>query len=122
MYPVFGVYLVAFRFHVLLVTEIVLIAMGPILFAGLSLLALSQRLQEFIYRLSIGPLIPPTPPSRAAADHPVTWATFTNWIADLDLRGYGRFWLAITLGISAQVGLVIGFLRLNPNVRNYLSP
>jgi len=32
-----------------------------------------------------------------------------------DFRGFGRFWLALIFGAGAQVGLVVGFLKLNPN-------
>ena len=114
----FGVYLIAFRFRVLLVAEMVLISMGPILFAGLGIRVVAQRLPEFISRLSLGPVVPSVPSSQTAA---VTWATLTNSIAYLGrLRGFGRFWLALILGTGAQVGLVVGFLRLNPNVCNFL--
>lgn len=110
-------YLVAFRFRVLVVAEIVLIAMGPILFACLGLLTLPQQYVEFISRLSFSHLIP----SRTTVSRLVTWATFTNLMAHLRFRGYGRFWLALILGTGAQVGLVVGFLRLNRNVCNFLS-
>ena len=83
---VFGVYLVAFPFHVLLVTEILLLVLGPIFLAGLAYL--------LIYHSVLSPRM--------------QWGSH--------FRGYGRFWLALVLGGCAQVGLVIGFLKLNPNV------
>jgi hypothetical protein len=116
MYPVFGVYLVAFRFRALVVVEMVLIAIGTIL----CLLAVAQRLLEFVSRLSLGTPTPPAPSSQTTVDHPITWTTFTNAIAHISLRGYGRFLLAIILGTGAQVGLVVGFLGLNPNVCSFL--
>jgi hypothetical protein len=110
MYPVFGVYLVAFRFRTLLVVEMVLVAIGIIL----GLLAVAQRLLEFVPRLSLGTR---APSSQTAADNPITWTTA---IAHISFRGYGRFLLALILGTGAQVGLVVGFLRLNPNVCSFL--
>lgn len=86
---VFGVYLVAIPFRVLLVAEIILLVLGPIILAGLAYVlvhhsVLSPRMQ---------------------------WGS--------QARGYGRFWLALVLGACAQVGLVVGFLKLNPNVCDY---
>jgi hypothetical protein len=86
---VFGVYLVAFPFHVLLVTEILLLVLGPILLAGLAYL--------LIYHSVLSPRM--------------QWGSH--------LRGYGRFWLALVLGACSQVGLVVGFIKLNPNVCNH---
>jgi hypothetical protein len=80
---VFGVYLVAFPFHVLLVAEIILLVAGPILLAGLGYILVQQSV--FL---------------------PLQWSS----------RGFGRFWLALFSGAGAQVGLVVGFLKLNPNV------
>ncbi|KAH9961137.1 hypothetical protein BGW80DRAFT_1463970 [Lactifluus volemus] len=37
-------------------------------------------------------------------------------------RGYGRFLLALILGTGAQVGLVVGFLRLNPKSTVHAHP
>jgi hypothetical protein len=116
MYPVFGSYLVAFRFRALLVLEMVLVAIGTIL----CLLAVAQQLRGSVSRLSLGTPTPPAPSSQTAADHPITWTSFTNAIAHISLRGYCRFLLAVILGTGAQVGLVVGFLRLNPNVCNFL--
>lgn len=90
--PVLGVHLVAFRFRVLVVAEIILLSAGPVLLAGLGYLLFRQS------------TISATSPS------PVRWHS--------KFRGYGRFWLAVILGASAQDGLVVGFLKLNPNVRN----
>jgi hypothetical protein len=89
VFAVFGVYLVAFPFHVWLVGEIVLLVVGPLLLAGLGYVLVHQSI--------LSPL-----PAR------MQWGS--------DFRGYGRFWLAIVLGAGAQVGLVVGFLKLNPNV------
>ena len=86
---VFGVYLVAFPFHVLLVAEIILLVVGPILLAGLGYVLVHQS------------VIPPL-------------STQMQWASEF--RGYGRFWLALVFGAGAQVGLVVGFLKLNPNV------
>lgn len=87
----FGVYLVAFRLHALVAAEITLLFVGPVLLAGLGYL-LSQQ-------------------SAASTISP----SLIQWPSGF--RGYGRFWLAFVLGASAQTGLVIGFLKLNPNVR-----
>ena len=92
---VFGVYLVAFPFHVLLVAEIVLLVMGPLLLLGLGYVLVHQS-------------IPSISPAR------IQWGS--------DFRGYGRFWLALVLGALAQVGLVVGFLKLNPNVCGNPTP
>ena len=89
---VFGVHLVAFRLHALVVAEITLLSAGPVLLAGLGY-ALFQQ-------------------SAASTTSP----SLIRWLSSF--RGYGRFWLAFILGASAQTGLVIGFLKLNPNVRN----
>jgi hypothetical protein len=88
---VFGVHLVAFRFHVLVVTQIVLLSAGPIIITGLGYLLLQQSATST------------TSPRNQ-------WRSY--------FRGYDRFWLALILGVSAQAGLVIGFLKLNPNVRS----
>ncbi|KAI0301738.1 hypothetical protein B0F90DRAFT_1936153 [Multifurca ochricompacta] len=88
-FELFGVYLVAFRSHTFLLAEIILLAIGPIVLAGLGYLLLQQTIAS------------PTLPSR------VQWGS--------GFRGYGRFWLAIVLGAGAQVGLVYGFLKLNHN-------
>ncbi|KAN0137858.1 hypothetical protein V8E53_004342 [Lactarius tabidus] len=84
-FELFGVYLVAFPFHVLLVTEIVLLVLGPILLGGLAYL--------LVYHSVLSPRM--------------QWGSH--------LRGYGRFWLALVLGACSQVGLVVGFIKLNPN-------
>lgn len=86
---VFGVYLVAFPFHVLLVTEIILLVVGPIILGGLGYVLVHQS------------VIPPL-------SIQIQWGS--------DFRGYGRFWLALVFGAGTQVGLVVGFLKLNPNV------
>ncbi|KAI0051551.1 hypothetical protein FA95DRAFT_1554372 [Auriscalpium vulgare] len=83
-FELFGLYLVAFPFRVLVAADTVLLAAGPIIVAVLSF---------FLYRQSV------LRPQR-------------RWV-DL-ARGYGRFWLAFILSAGAQVGLVTGFLKLNP--------
>jgi hypothetical protein len=88
---VFGVHLIAFRFHALLVTKIVLLSVGPFVIACLGYLLLQRSAST-------------TFPSR------VLWRSYC--------RGYGRFWLAFILGVITQAGLVVGFLKLNPNVRS----
>ena len=72
--------------------EIVLLSVGPVLLASLGY----YRFQQ-------------TAISSAVPSH-VRWRP--------NFRGYGRFWLAFILGASAQVGLAVSFLKLNPNVRN----
>lgn len=89
---VFGIHLVAFRFHVLVVTEIILLCVGPVIIASLGYLLLQQSATS------------------------ITSLSRDQWRSYF--RGYGRFWLALILGVSAQVVLVVGFLKLNPNVRN----
>ena len=89
---VFGVHLVAFRLRALVAAEITLLSAGPALLAGLGYL-LSQQ-------------------STASTTSP----SLFRWPSGS--RGYGRFWLAFILGAGAQTGLVISFLKLNPNVRN----
>ncbi|KAH9018391.1 hypothetical protein EDB85DRAFT_1873820 [Lactarius pseudohatsudake] len=88
-FELFGVYLVAFPFHVLLVAEIILLIVGPIILASLGYVLVQQSI-----------LSPPFPAR-------------TQWSSDF--RGYGRFWFALILGAGAQVGLVVGFLKINPN-------
>jgi hypothetical protein len=41
-----------------------------------------------------------------------------RWVPGL--RGYGRFWLALIVAAALQVALVVGYLFLNPYVRNLL--
>ncbi|KAI9441833.1 hypothetical protein H4582DRAFT_1420677 [Lactarius indigo] len=84
-FELFGVYLVAFPFRVLLVMEIILLVVGPILLGGLGYVLVHQSILS----------------------------TRLQWSSDF--RGYGRFWLALILGAGAQVGLVVGFLKMNPN-------
>jgi hypothetical protein len=88
---VLGVHLVAFRFHVLVVTEIVLLCVGPVIIASLGYLLLQQSATS------------------------ITSLSRDQWRSYF--RGYGRFWLALILGVGAHVVLVVGFLKLNPNVR-----
>jgi hypothetical protein len=90
---VFGVHLVAFRLRVMVAAEVVLLSVGPVLLASLGY----YRFQQ-------------TAISAAAVPSHIRWRP--------NLRGYGRFWLAFILGAIAQVGLVVSFLKLNPNVRN----
>ena len=72
--------------------EIVLLSVGPVLLASLG-----------YYRFQQTAIF-------AAVPSHIRWRP--------NLRGYGRFWLAFILGASSQVGLVISFLKLNPNVRD----
>lgn len=88
-FELFGIYLIAFRFQALVVTEIVLLVVGPVIIAGLGYLLLQQ--------------------SATSATSP------TRILLRSNFQGYGRFWLALVLGISTQVGLVVGFLKLTPN-------
>ncbi|KAH9018783.1 hypothetical protein EDB83DRAFT_2528347 [Lactarius deliciosus] len=88
-FELFGVYLVAFPFHVLLVAEIILLIVGPILLASLGYVLVRQSI-----------LSPPFPARTQSGS---------------DFRGYGRFWFALVLGAGAQAGLVVGFLKINPN-------
>jgi hypothetical protein len=92
---VFGIHLIAFRFQALVVMEIVLLIVGPVIIAGLGYLLLQQ--------------------SATSAASPARILLRYNF------QGYGRFWLALVLGISTQVGLVVGFLKLNPNVRSLVT-
>ena len=87
---VFGIHLIAFRLRALVVTEIAILILGPIIIAGFGYLLLQQ--------------------SATSATSPARILLRCNF------QGYGRFWLALGLGISTQVGLVVGFLKLNPNV------
>lgn len=66
--------------------------MGPVIIAGLGYLLLQQ--------------------SATSTTSPIRILSRSNF------QGYGRFWLALVLGASAQAGLVAGFLKLNPNVRS----
>lgn len=88
---VFGIHLVAFRFQALVVTEVILLIVGPVIIAGLGYL-----LQQST-----------TSPARI--------------VLHSNFQGYGRFWLALVLGMSTQAGLVVGFLKLNPNVRSLVT-
>lgn len=92
---VFGIHLIAFRFQALVVTEIVLLIVGPVIIAGLGYLLLQQ--------------------STTSTTSPAPILSRSNF------QGYGRFWLALVLGISTQAGLVVGFLKLNPNVRSLVT-
>lgn len=92
---VFGIHLVAFRFQALVVTEVVLLIVGPVIIAGLGYLLLQQ--------------------SATSAMSPARALLHSNF------QGYGRFWLALVLGMSTQAGLVVGFLKLNPNVRSLVT-
>ena len=92
---VFGIHLIAFRFQALVVTEIVLLIVGPVIIAGLGYLLLQQSATSA------------TSPARI--------------LLRFNFQGYGRFWLALVLGIITQVGLVVGFLELNPNVRSLVT-
>ncbi len=74
------------------VAGIILLSMGPIILTCLRYLLVQQSID------------PPPLPAR------IHWSP--------DFRGCGRFWLALILGVGAQVGLVVGFLKLNPNVRD----
>ena len=92
---VFGIHLIAFRFQVLVVTEMVLLIVGPVIIAGLGYLLLQQ--------------------SATSATSPARIVLGSNF------QGYGRFWLALVVGITTQAGLVVGFLKLNPNVRSLVT-
>ena len=92
---VFGIHLIAFRFRDLVVTEIVILIVGPIIIASLGYLLRQQ--------------------SASSATSPARILSRCNF------QGYGRFWLALGLGISTQAGLVVGFLKLNPNVRSLVT-
>jgi hypothetical protein len=76
------------------VTEIVLLIVGPVIIAGLGYLLLQQS---------------------------VTSAISLATLLRFNFQGYGRFWLALALGISTQAVLVVGFLELNPNVRSLVT-
>jgi hypothetical protein len=93
---VFGIHLIAFRFQALVVTEIVLLVVGPVIIAGLGYLLLRRSATSS------------TLPARIL-------------LSRSNFQGYGRFWLALGLGISTQAGLVVGFLKLNPNVRSLVT-
>ena len=67
--------------------EIILLIVGPIIIAGLGYLLVQQCATPPAFILSLS-----------------------------DYQGYGRFWLALVVGITTQAGLVVGFLKLNPNV------
>ncbi|KAI9507743.1 hypothetical protein F5148DRAFT_1284822 [Russula earlei] len=88
-FELLGLYLVAFRQQVLVVAEIVLLSVGPVVLAGLGYLLLRQSTMS------------------ASSPSQIRWHS--------RFRGYGRFWLALVMGVGAQVGLVVGFLKLNPN-------
>jgi hypothetical protein len=92
---VFGIHLIAFRFQALVVTEMVLLIVGPVIMAGLGYLLLQQLATST------------TSPARI--------------LLRLNFQGYGRFWLALVVGIVTQTGLVVGFLKLNPNVRSLVT-
>jgi hypothetical protein len=92
---VFGIHLIAFPIQTLVVTEMVLLTIGPVIIAGLGYLLLQK--------------------SATSTTSPARILLRSNF------RGYGRFWLALVLGISTQVGLVAGFLKLNPNVRSLVT-
>ncbi|KAI0264235.1 hypothetical protein BC834DRAFT_884353 [Gloeopeniophorella convolvens] len=85
-FELFGRYLVAVRLRTLLLASTILLSAGPVLLAGLAFVLLRK-------------------PANASVR--ARWRT--GW------RGYGRFWLALLLGVGGQVGLVVGFLKINPN-------
>lgn len=75
----------------------VLLIMGPAIIAGLGYLHLQ---------------------------HSTTFATSPSLARILlrsNFQGYGRFWLALVVGIITQTGLVVAFLKLNPNVRGLVT-
>jgi hypothetical protein len=90
---VFGIHLIAFCFQALVVTEIVLLIVGPVIIAGL----------RYLFQQSA-----------TSATSPARVLLRSNF------QGYGRFWLALVLGINTQTGLVVG-LKLNPNVRSLVT-
>ncbi|KAI0055717.1 Zn-dependent exopeptidase [Artomyces pyxidatus] len=83
-FELFGSYLITLPLRVLLAINVVLASAGPIVVIALAF---------FLYRQSL--------------------LTPQRWWAQA-ARGYGRFWLALLLSVAAQVGLVFGFLQLNP--------
>jgi hypothetical protein len=73
----------------------VLLIVGPFIITGLGYLFLQQ--------------------SATSATSPARILLHSNF------QGYGRFWLALVVGITTQAGLVVGFLKLNPNVRSLVT-
>ncbi|KAI0796781.1 hypothetical protein C8Q75DRAFT_742209 [Abortiporus biennis] len=86
-----------FPIRYLLVTNIIVLVIGPI--AVLILLGWVV----FLSTRHIGSTHP---------SHTDTWARVKTVLSTL--LGWGRFWLALLIGIAAQIGVVVGYVKLNP--------
>ncbi|TFK50887.1 Zn-dependent exopeptidase [Heliocybe sulcata] len=75
------------------VLDVILLVLGPISLIVLGALIYARKQRERANALMVGEHIVPK----------------KHWA-----RGWGRFWLALLVGIGAQVGLVAGFVNLNP--------
>ncbi|KAI0311189.1 hypothetical protein OF83DRAFT_1069216 [Amylostereum chailletii] len=87
-FELFRTYLIAMPLRTLMAIFVVLLVAGPIVLGVFGF---------FLYRQS----------TLAQASQ-----TEGRWITGL--RGYGRFWLALLITITVHVGLVLGYLKLNP--------
>ncbi|EPQ55262.1 hypothetical protein GLOTRDRAFT_61175 [Gloeophyllum trabeum ATCC 11539] len=88
-----GSHLVLLTLRAEFILDVILLVLGPITLIIFGVLIYARRQRERANALMVG--------ERAVPDK--HWA-----------RGWGRFWLALVLGIGAQVGLVVGYVHLNP--------
>lgn len=90
---VYANFLIVFTSRILLAVHICLLAGGPIIVAIFAFLLYRQSM---IARRG---------------------QTRRRWVDNV--RGYGRFWLTLFITFGAQVGLIIGFIKLNPYVSGF---
>ncbi|GBE82458.1 Vacuolar membrane protease [Sparassis crispa] len=101
-FDLFKYKLVLFSLNSLYVTNIVFLAMGPVVILALLgwVIVASNKASSS-----------QTEGSNMTREG---WAKAKKFLTAV--MGWGRFWLALAVGIIAQVGLVIGFVKINPYV------
>ncbi|KDQ61200.1 hypothetical protein JAAARDRAFT_32197 [Jaapia argillacea MUCL 33604] len=100
-FDLLGSYLVLFSLRSLIITDIILLVVGPILLVVLFLYIYTKNKQQ---RQS-----DPTTNGVHGTHESRLRNVLRKWP-----RGWGRFWVCVLVGVLAQVGLVVGYVKFNP--------
>ncbi|EKM53681.1 uncharacterized protein PHACADRAFT_125584 [Phanerochaete carnosa HHB-10118-sp] len=104
-FDVLGRAMVAFSLRALLIVHVILLIIGPSIVLGLLAWVLVLRKDT---RMKLGHS------HNDSAEERTAWQRLKLVLARL--MGWGRFWLSLLIAILVNVGLVVGYVQINPNI------
>lgn len=112
--------MITFSFRALFVTDVIFLVIGPLVVLGLLAWVFILTKRAHGKRLAISMTRQPLLTIIAVHLHSETPSEPTMWhrlrLVLAKVLGWGRFWFSLIVTIGVNVGIVAGYVKINPHV------